>query len=165
VRPSFAQVTYAHLRSRLGESDAAAAELEAWTAVHRNFAHELDLALFHLREGRSQTALKAVRAALDEASPPATEGNRVFFGYQGAVLAFMLQDYELCHAMCDKMNAVKGSENWWLRRVLRLQAAAAFMTRWMSWMHGMTHTNAMRQDGTDEETFLRPIRKRGRPTR
>ena len=39
----------------------------------------------------------------------------------------MLQDYELCHAMCDKMNAVKGSENWWLRRVLRLQAAAAFM--------------------------------------
>jgi hypothetical protein len=49
------QLTYAHLRSRLGQTDAAAAELEAWTHAHDNFAHEIYLALFTFgRIGRRQ---------------------------------------------------------------------------------------------------------------
>jgi hypothetical protein len=67
--------------------------------------------------------LKAVRAALNEPS----EGDRIFFGYNGAVLAFMLHDYDLCDKLCDKMLAVGRNDKWWLRKVLRLQAGATFM--------------------------------------
>jgi hypothetical protein len=42
--------TLAHLRWRLGESDAASAEFAGWVHEHQNFAHCIYLALFNYRD-------------------------------------------------------------------------------------------------------------------
>jgi hypothetical protein len=121
--------TCAHVRCRVGEYDAAAADFTAWTQAHKNFPHCIYLALFQLREGRTNDALQAVRWALEQpfAEPRGTDGSKFYLGQNGALIAFMNGDYNLCTAMCDKILSDPGREDWWRPKVLRTKAAAIFL--------------------------------------
>lgn len=121
--------TYAHVHCRLGEVELASAEFEDWVKNHKNFAHCIYLALFQLREGRTNEALKGVRWALDQPfiEPPGTDGNRFYLGQNGALIAYMKGDYELALALCEKMLASGDQENWWKRKILKVKAAVMLM--------------------------------------
>ena len=120
----------AHIRARQGDLDAAAADLAAWVERHHNFATRIYLFLFHLREGRAEAALGAVRAALAEpfVEPPGTSGNKFYLGHNGARFAYQQGDYPLARALCEKMLADPQLDVWWRRRIWKLQAATAFMS-------------------------------------
>jgi hypothetical protein len=100
--PRFA---YAHIRCRLGETQAAAAQFRDWVNAHQTFGNDIYLALFNYREGLTNQAAQAVRTALGqpmEESPD--EGGNVFYlAYNGAMIAYAGGDFDLCVSMCDKM--------------------------------------------------------------
>jgi tetratricopeptide (TPR) repeat protein len=125
-RPRFIS---AHLRSRVGEIDDAAADFAEWAETNRNFPHFIYLFLFDLREGRHDTALTAVGRALEQPflEPPKCSGNKFYLGHNAAVFAFAQEDYALCIAMCDKMLADERREVYWRQRILVLKAAAHVM--------------------------------------
>jgi hypothetical protein len=122
-----ARFTYAHLRCRRGETEPAAAEFSGWVNAHPDFANYIYLALFNLREGRTNQAVEAVRPALGQslAESPDAGANNFFLGLNGVMIAYAGGDYDLCQSLCDKLLADKNSG--WRREVLRVKAAATFM--------------------------------------
>jgi tetratricopeptide (TPR) repeat protein len=123
------KLTYAHVLSRLGESDAAAEELAGWVSKHKNFAHYIYLFLFSMREGRKERAIDAIRKALDQPfiEPRGSQGNKFYLGHNGAVFAFMQGEYRLCLAMCEKMLSDERREDYWRGAILKLKSAAHLM--------------------------------------
>jgi tetratricopeptide (TPR) repeat protein len=128
-RPDFwlPRFATAHLRSRLGEYDAAARDYAAWTQAHPSFSHAICLALFNHREGSTPAALKAVRLALEQPFVEPLDGsaaaNKFYLGHNGAIMAVLAGDYDLSLAMCDKMLADPADDKWWKVKILKLRAA------------------------------------------
>lgn len=127
-----AQLTYAHIRCRMGETEPAAAGFSEWVGGHKNFAVCIYLALFNYREGRTNQAVEAVRLALDQpfVEPPGTGGNKFYLGQNGALIAYAGGDSNLCVSLCDKMLADRSNpydEKVWGRKILRIKAAVMFM--------------------------------------
>ena len=121
--------TYAHVRSRLGEVEPASNEFAEWVQSHKNFAHCIYLALFELREGRTNQALLGVRLALQQPfiEPEGTDGNKFYLGQNGALIAYLNGDYDLALAMCDRMLPDSQKDMWWKRKLLRLKAAVMLL--------------------------------------
>jgi hypothetical protein len=121
--------TYAHLRCRLGQDEAAAVEFKEWIQAHTNFAHCVYLCLFNLREGKTNEALRSVGAVLRQpfVEPSNTDGNKFYLGQNVAAIAYQTGDYDLCLAVCDKMLADVSSDKWWKRKIWRLRAATMAM--------------------------------------
>lgn len=123
------RLTYAHVSSRLGETDAAGEELAGWVSKHENFAHYIYLVLFNMREGREQASTDAIQKALDQpfVEPRGSQGNKFYLGHNAAVFAYMEGDYNLCLAMCNKMLADKRKEESMRRRIFKIKAATQLM--------------------------------------
>lgn len=138
--------THAHLQSRLGEGDQASADFAHWVDQHKNFSNYIYLALFNIREGRSQAALEAIRKAL------AQPFDNIYFGHNGAVIAFAQQDYSLCLQLCDKVLADPRQEPYWLREDWKLRAAAAAMTgRQDEALHAISKCLSYKREGYTED--------------
>jgi tetratricopeptide (TPR) repeat protein len=119
----------AHLRTRVGEADEAAADFAKWVEANQTFPHFIYLFLFYLREGNDEAALAAVGRALEQPflETPKCSGNKFYLGHNSAVFAYAQEDYALCIAMCDKMLADERREVYWRQKVLVLKAAAHVM--------------------------------------
>ena len=125
-----AHLAYAHIRCRMGETEPAVAEFSEWVNANKNFSVCIYLALFNYREGRTNQAVEAVRLALDQpfVESPGTGGNKYYLGQNGALIAYIGGDADLCVSLCDKMLADKDrKQTWWLRKILRIKAAVMFM--------------------------------------
>lgn len=117
--------TLAHVRCRLGESEAASKEFSEWVKEHPNFAYYNYLALFYYREGNTNEALKAVQLSQGQPfiEPPNTDGNKFFLGFNGAMIFYLAGDYDSSLAACNRMLSDSQQENWWRRKILKLKAA------------------------------------------
>jgi hypothetical protein len=118
--------TYAHLRCRAGEAEAAASEFVAWVDGRRTFCNGIYLALFNAREGRREAALAALRLAAAQkfVDSPGAGTNKFNLAYSGALAAFGQKDYALCRTLCGKALSKWEDEEYWRRKILKLQAAA-----------------------------------------
>ena len=124
-----ARFTCAHVRCRLGETESAAAQFTDWVETHKSFGNYIYLALFNYREGRTNEAVKAVRMALSQrlVESPDEGASILFLAQNGAMIAYVDGDYDLCLSVCDKMLADSDRQNWWKRNAWRIKAAATFM--------------------------------------
>lgn len=124
-----ARFTYAHVRCRLGQTELAAAQFSEWVNAHKDFANCIYLALFNLREGRTNQAVEAVRLGLVQplTESPDADVNPFYLAVNGAMIAYCGGDYDLCESLCDKLLADSNKEKWWRRGALRIKAAAVFM--------------------------------------
>jgi tetratricopeptide (TPR) repeat protein len=122
----------AHVQSKLGKADQAAADLAQWVNSRTNFAYYVVLAHFEYSEGRNNKAVAALRKA---AEMPFTDYDKTLqgvkdeFGVKGAHLALACGDFELCRRMCDKYLPVKHDKwDWYpLLPLWRHRAAADLM--------------------------------------
>ena len=121
-----AHFTFAHVRCRKGETEPAAAEFSDWVDTHQAFGNCIYLALFNYREGRTNQAVNAVRMALSQplVELPDEGANIFYLAQNGALIAYLAGDYDLCLSICDKMLAGSGRQNGWKRTALRIKAAA-----------------------------------------
>ena len=126
-----ARFTYAHVRCRMGETEAAGSQFNDWVDAHKNFGNYIYLALFNYREGRINQAVQAVRMALSQPliESPDEGANIYYLAENGALIAFIGGDFDLCLSICNKMLPDNNSYDAkvFRRSALRIKAAALFM--------------------------------------
>jgi hypothetical protein len=155
-----ARFTYAHICCRLGEAEAADNQFKDWVNIHQSFGNDIYLALFDFRERRTNQAIEAVHLALGQPlveSP--NEGANIFYlAYNGAMIAYVGGDFDLCISICDKMlpnNSYNAKA--FRRNALRIKAAAMLMKGKQT-----AATDLMKQAEADNENdpFSHDIRTR-----
>lgn len=122
--------TYAHIRCRLGETEAAAAQFKDWVNAHQSFGNDIYLALFNYSEGRTNEAVEAVRTALTQplVESPDEGANIFYLAYNGTLIEYAGGDFDACLSLCDKMLAYDNYDaDVFKRNALRIKAAAMFM--------------------------------------
>ena len=125
-----AQLTYAHIRCRMGRTEPAAAQFSEWVDAHQSFGNYIYLALFNYREGRTNQAVQAVRMALTHplVESPEEGANIFYLADNGAMIAYASGDFDLCVAICDKMLPDNSYDAKAFRRnALRIKVAVMFM--------------------------------------
>jgi tetratricopeptide (TPR) repeat protein len=125
-----AQLTYAHIRCRMGQTEPAAAQFSEWVDAHQSFGNYIYLALFNYREGRTNQAAQAVRMALTHplVESPQEGANIFYLADNGAMIAYASGDFDLCLSICDKMLPDNSYEAKVFRRnALRIKAAVMLM--------------------------------------
>ena len=123
------QFALAHLRSRLGGTEAAGRDFTAWVAGHEGFENELSLFLFHMREGQSPPALAAIRRSLVQPFVEAPEGevSKFLLGYNAALFAINQGEGDLALDLCDMMLARSQEQPKWCGRLHKARAASLFL--------------------------------------